>query len=285
MKCLLVDDEDGIREGLAALLQLRGHEVRTAADREQALRLLAQQQFDLVITDWRLPDGNAHDVVDRASGPVIAASGHPEEITGKDRLFALLQKPILPSKLFALLDQVAATVAPLGQDVTIDALPLDVREVVAAALEHVDLTAAHVCDDGTYVTLVAPSNALALAAWRELGGDFRQFERDGRHLLQIRWLRDGRPDAAMQVVGVQDPWPATAAAFAIDFAGQAPQDTEWPKILRRVESARAAGVHVCFLNLPYSARVAIETSADRHFLPMKERIGPRIPPALADLWS
>jgi CheY-like chemotaxis protein len=285
MKCLLVDDEDGIREGLAALLQLRGHEVRTAADRQHALDLLAQQQFDLVITDWRLPDGNAHDVVAQALSPVIAASGHPEEITGKERLFALLQKPILPSKLFALLDQVAAAAALTGREMAVDALPLDVREVVVAALDQVDLSTAQVCDDGTYVTLVAPSNPSALAAWKELGGDLRRTERSGHEYLEIRWLRDGRPDAAMPVLGPQEPWPDTASPFAVDFAGKAIPELELRQLLRRVESARAAGASISFLNLPHSARVAIETSADRHFLPMKERIGPRIPPALADLWS
>lgn len=285
MKCLLVDDEDGIREGLAALLQLRGHEVRTAADRQCALQLLTQQQFDLVITDWRLPDGNAHDVVARASSPVIAASGHPEEITGKERLFALLQKPILPSKLFALLDQVAAAARPTGRELAVDALPLDVREVVVAALDQVDLSAAQVCDDGTFVTLVAPSNPSALAAWSELGGDLRRTERDGTSYLEIRWLRDGRPDAAVQVVGPQQPWPDTASPLAIDFAGVAIPELDLRQLLRKAESARAAGAFIYFLNLPHSARVAIETSADRQFLPMKERIGPRIPPALADLWS
>ena len=112
MKCLLVDDEDGIRDGLAALLRLRGHEVRTAADRRSALAMLHDQTFDVLLTDWRLPDGDAADLIATATCPVVAASGHPEEVRGGDRLFAVLQKPIAPARLFCVLGEVAARTSP-----------------------------------------------------------------------------------------------------------------------------------------------------------------------------
>jgi DNA-binding NtrC family response regulator len=48
---LLVDDEPGIREGLAMLLRRRGFEVHTAGDCATAAERLANQTFDVVVTD------------------------------------------------------------------------------------------------------------------------------------------------------------------------------------------------------------------------------------------
>jgi two-component system response regulator PilR (NtrC family) len=55
-KLLIVEDEEGLREALAAILEGAGHRVETAPDGLAALELLAHDpQFDLVIADLRLP--------------------------------------------------------------------------------------------------------------------------------------------------------------------------------------------------------------------------------------
>ena len=89
MRILLVDDEDGIREGLAGLLRLKGHEVRTAATIDAGRELLGACRFELAITDWRLPDGNADLLFAACELPVIAVSGHPEW----DWQFTLFENP------------------------------------------------------------------------------------------------------------------------------------------------------------------------------------------------
>jgi hypothetical protein len=215
---------------------------------------------------------------------VIAVSGHPEEIAGKERLFGLLQKPILPSKLFAVLEQVAALRSLMACEVDLASLPLDVREVVTHALGLMDAVSAEIADDGVYVTLVSKPTPALLAALGTLGGDPRTFLRNGEQRIAIRWLRDGRPHAGVPVVPAGAEWPTSMSEFAVDFAGSEGA-VDVAVLLRALHSARAAGARVHLLNLPHSVRVAIETSDDRHFLPMKERIGPRIPSALADLWS
>ena len=91
MRCLLVDDEPGIREGLAALLRLRGHEVHTAADLAQASALASSHEFDLVLTDWRLPDGTALPLFDQGAAPIVVISGHPEEVASSPRVLAVMQ--------------------------------------------------------------------------------------------------------------------------------------------------------------------------------------------------
>jgi two-component system response regulator FlrC len=52
---LLADDEEGIREFVSERLSGDGHEIVQAKDGEEAARLLDERQFDLVITDLRMP--------------------------------------------------------------------------------------------------------------------------------------------------------------------------------------------------------------------------------------
>lgn len=54
-RVLVVDDEQGIREGLKALLDRHGAWVETAADMEDAVRRNDHRQFDLIFLDLRLP--------------------------------------------------------------------------------------------------------------------------------------------------------------------------------------------------------------------------------------
>jgi CheY-like chemotaxis protein len=52
---LLVEDEAISRYGFAQVLRTNGHEMKEAADGEEALKLLEQYDFDLVITDLAMP--------------------------------------------------------------------------------------------------------------------------------------------------------------------------------------------------------------------------------------
>jgi two-component system NtrC family sensor kinase len=53
---LVVDDEPGIRRALAHLLRREGHTVDTAMDGRQALQMLQEQRYDLVLCDLRMPE-------------------------------------------------------------------------------------------------------------------------------------------------------------------------------------------------------------------------------------
>lgn len=60
---LLVDDDRAFRERLGAALELRGFEVRAAADPEQALALAGQESPELALVDLRMPGGSGLDLV------------------------------------------------------------------------------------------------------------------------------------------------------------------------------------------------------------------------------
>ena len=52
---LLVEDEAPARYAFAQILRSNGHEVMEAVDGQEALELLKQYDFDLVITDLAMP--------------------------------------------------------------------------------------------------------------------------------------------------------------------------------------------------------------------------------------
>jgi two-component system response regulator PilR (NtrC family) len=60
---LIVDDEPDICELLELTFGRMGIDTRSAADLEQARALIEKEQFDICLTDMRLPDGNGIDLV------------------------------------------------------------------------------------------------------------------------------------------------------------------------------------------------------------------------------
>jgi PAS domain S-box-containing protein len=55
-KVLVVDDEPEVREVLADILSLDGHQIEAASSGNAALRILAHENFDLILSDMRMPD-------------------------------------------------------------------------------------------------------------------------------------------------------------------------------------------------------------------------------------
>src|SRR2546430_17355431 len=60
---LVVDDEKNMRLSLEAVMADEGYEVRAVDSAEQALRLLEQQDFFMIITDARLNGMSGYEVL------------------------------------------------------------------------------------------------------------------------------------------------------------------------------------------------------------------------------
>jgi DNA-binding NtrC family response regulator len=80
-KVMIVDDEAAIRFGIRDFLESHGYEVREAADSAQALATFGDQRPDAVIIDYRLPDGNALELMPRLKQidpavPLLVLTGH-----------------------------------------------------------------------------------------------------------------------------------------------------------------------------------------------------------------
>ena len=84
-KILIAEDEANIRIGLVATLESEGYAVTAAVDGAQALKLFAQEKFDLVVLDVMMPKASGYDVCRelRARGarvPVLFLTAKGEEI-------------------------------------------------------------------------------------------------------------------------------------------------------------------------------------------------------------
>ncbi len=98
-RILLIDDN---KHGLIArrtLLEHAGYEVETAAGGREGLEKYQQRSFDLVVTDYRMPDLRGTNVVRKIrqsheSVPIVILSGYveplglTEESTGADAVLA-----------------------------------------------------------------------------------------------------------------------------------------------------------------------------------------------------
>ncbi len=62
-RVLIVDDDPAIRDGCAQVLTRRGYECVEAATGAEALRLLDDSDFDLVLVDLKMPDINGLDLI------------------------------------------------------------------------------------------------------------------------------------------------------------------------------------------------------------------------------
>lgn len=63
---LVADDEDGVRESLAEVLREEGFSVRAVATGDDAIRAIEEQEFDIILSDLRMPGADGLDVLRRA---------------------------------------------------------------------------------------------------------------------------------------------------------------------------------------------------------------------------
>jgi DNA-binding response OmpR family regulator len=82
-KTLLVDDDDGVRQVMTAVLERKGFEVIAVASVTEALRLIATEKFDVLITDLHMPNpGDGFTVISamrhsQPDGLTLLVSGYP----------------------------------------------------------------------------------------------------------------------------------------------------------------------------------------------------------------
>lgn len=115
LRILVVEDHNDTLQALSRLLSHFGHEISLASSAQNALNLINSKEFDVVLCDIALPDGNGYQVIAQAKRkrPVkgVALSGFSarEDIErGKRAGFDFhLAKPVDFHELRAVLGQIA----------------------------------------------------------------------------------------------------------------------------------------------------------------------------------
>ena len=116
LRILVVEDHSDTLQALSRLLSHFGHEISLAEGAQNALNIINSKEFDVVLCDIALPDGDGYDVIAQAKRrrPVkaVALTGFSatEDIErGRQAGFDFhLTKPVDFHELRAVLGQIAA---------------------------------------------------------------------------------------------------------------------------------------------------------------------------------
>ena len=148
-RVLVVDDEPDIRELLSITLEQMNLEVVTAAKLAKARKLIESEEFDLCLTDMRMPDGNGLELVEyiQTNNPhlpvaMITAHGNMEIAVDvlKKGAFDFISKPLQLMRLRNLVqsalqlkkespDPVIPETMLLGESPAIEILKQQIRRV------------------------------------------------------------------------------------------------------------------------------------------------------------
>jgi PAS domain S-box-containing protein len=122
-RILVADDKEAFRETVADYLRSRGMEVELASDGEEVLQKVAENHFDLVVSDIRMPRRNGYEVLNgvRRLSPntkvvLMTAFGYdPDHVlvrSAREGLSNVLFKPFRMEELYDAIT--AALAAPAG---------------------------------------------------------------------------------------------------------------------------------------------------------------------------
>jgi CheY-like chemotaxis protein len=115
VRLIVVEDHANTAEGLKKFLQAVGYKVFVATDMSSALSLASAVEFDLLLSDLALPDGDGWELLKRLSAErhirAIAFSAHnlPADIerSAQAGFIEHLPKPLSAEKLCAAIERAA----------------------------------------------------------------------------------------------------------------------------------------------------------------------------------
>ena len=163
---LVVDDERNMRLSLEAIMTEEGYEMRPAESAEEALRMLEQEEFFMVITDARLTGMNGYDLLTKVKArwpdlPIlmITAYATPKLAVGAIKAGAMdyLAKPFAPEELLHAVARCAERFHLLQENAALRARAGEVyklEQIIGESQRMVELR--------QLVQTVAPTNATAL---------------------------------------------------------------------------------------------------------------------------
>ena len=105
-RILVVDDEPSVLDAVKMSLEFYGHTVTTSTSGTGALEAFKSGQFDLVVTDYAMPDMKGDDLAATIKAicptcPIIMLTAHAEMLDRESLkpIACVLSKPFLPQSL------------------------------------------------------------------------------------------------------------------------------------------------------------------------------------------
>ena len=165
-KILVADDDEGVRIGLVANLELEGYEVAEARDGAEAIKLIHANSYDLIVSDVVMPSATGVEVLSAVrqqhlDTPFILISAFvSEELVSRalaDGLFAILYKPFamdrilevvaraLKRNVVLIVDDTHAYVSSLADALRSVGMRVETREDGPSAVEFARRNVVDVC--------------------------------------------------------------------------------------------------------------------------------------------
>ncbi|MEM9801117.1 MAG: response regulator [Planctomycetota bacterium] len=115
-RLLIVDDDEDVCHGAAAVLRARGYDVETAFDGRQALDRMTEDPLpDLVVLDFAMPEFDGEEVMRRLRHdertrdvPLLLATASDIDLATIERASGLLRKPYPREVLYEMIDRLLA---------------------------------------------------------------------------------------------------------------------------------------------------------------------------------
>jgi len=123
-RILVVDDERAVRETLRVVLRFEGHTVVEAANGREACLLYCPGDFDLVITDYNMPEMKGDELARTIkclvpSQPILMLTAHAAEVCGHENpVDAVLEKPFSLAALRQMISVLPKTGEPAAKPPT-----------------------------------------------------------------------------------------------------------------------------------------------------------------------
>lgn len=153
-KALVVDSDSSSRRETTHALALAGFEPKAAGDGREALKILDNAQYDLVVTDLKMPQMNGHalalQVLSRPESPKVVVLTHMTEprlvrdllARGVDDfVYKSTPGPLLGTKLLSLFDrdrwrEAQAAADPVSQEASRENLMAEIEKAIAIVSDH-----------------------------------------------------------------------------------------------------------------------------------------------------
>jgi DNA-binding NtrC family response regulator len=165
-KILVADDDEGVRVGLVANLELEGYEVAEARDGAEAIKLIRESGYDLIVSDVVMPSATGVEVLSAVRQQnldtpfILISSFVSDELVSRalgDGLFAMLYKPFamdrilevvaraLKRNVVLIVDDTQAYVSSLAEALRSVGMRVETREDGPSAVEFARNNIVDVC--------------------------------------------------------------------------------------------------------------------------------------------